>query len=516
MLFIKNKLKNLKLFFTNITTTSRWYYKLTFELRMFYGRITSPHATLMFIVLFTINFISFIVYIPLLYLCSIYWILKTVHYSTDFSVSELKPYGDFDHTPEGASLYVVCKFYIIGHTFQKAYLNSFSMVYKLLNFWKGERITSQSKSYWNLVFRWSYLVLRALFWFIIRVITSLPRVVIVDSYRGSSAFISSSWIGLFRKIFIKKNISLEAQLRWIRNRWSTCVMMDLYDVTMPITYMRIFKTPSNKYNFNPFFTDPIFIKESGSKLVKCFGKIDPLWLGKLQGPINSNMFVRCYAKSPDKSIFHRTLTLRLTNQYRVRDFYDSSKFTFTKDNPNPLLALNQTSQLNPKNVSKSHQLVNILRAREGILKPNPTQSILWVPNEGFETRAEIPKSVDENLLIPARTFWEQSGLDINDFVTGIILHPKLSLSVTTTLEESSITINTDYKNFLSTLTNKQFQGEVQSLSEDELRRLGHLVGYLLHGDSYLLWLNTTMKDLNYYGVSKYTQSLPSDTDSLQF
>jgi len=205
-------------------------------------------------VLFPINFIAFIVYIPLLYLCSIYWILKTVRYSTDFSVSELKPYGDFDNTPEGAPLYVVCKFYIMGHTFQKAYLRSFLMVYKVLNFWKGEGIQSCSKSYWDRVLKWAYLVLRALFWFIIRVVTSLPRAIIVDSYRGSSAFICYFWGSLFRQILIEKDITFNAELCYIKIHWSTTVMLQLYDVTMPIIYMRIFKTPSNKYNFNPLLT----------------------------------------------------------------------------------------------------------------------------------------------------------------------------------------------------------------------------------------------------------------------
>ena len=79
MLFIKNKSKNLKLFFTNITDTW-WYCGLKRGLREFYRWVRSPHAIVMFIVLFPINFIAFIVYIPLLYLCSIYWVLKTYFY----------------------------------------------------------------------------------------------------------------------------------------------------------------------------------------------------------------------------------------------------------------------------------------------------------------------------------------------------------------------------------------------------------------------------------------------------
>ena len=38
---------------------------------------------------------------------------------------------------------------------------------------------------------------------------------------------------------------------WITSRLYTNVIPYLNDTLMPITYKRIFKTPSNKYNFNP-------------------------------------------------------------------------------------------------------------------------------------------------------------------------------------------------------------------------------------------------------------------------
>jgi hypothetical protein len=68
------------------------------------------------------------------------------------------------------------------------------------------------------------------------------------------------------------------------------------------------------------------------------------------------------------------------------------------------------------------------------------------------------------------------------------------------------------KVLINTLTNSQFQDEVQNLSEDELRIFNHMMGYFIYEDDYIYRLKDFMRNVNYYGVAKYSTPLPSDTD----
>ena len=103
-------------------------------------------------------------------------------YSKYDSVLEIKPYDKFSY-PQG--IYNVYTYFLKGQTIYKAYLVSFSIVYKLLHFFseKKEKNYTLYTTLKGIIF-----IIKRLLWLIVRVITSLPRTVIVDSYLCSRYF----------------------------------------------------------------------------------------------------------------------------------------------------------------------------------------------------------------------------------------------------------------------------------------------------------------------------------------
>jgi len=92
----------------------------------------------MFTCFIPLNFILFIVYVPLLYICVLHWVFKVAQYSTYADILELKPIGDDTHP---TTVFLTYVYYVKVQTWDKAYLTSFLIVYKFLNFCKRDKST---------------------------------------------------------------------------------------------------------------------------------------------------------------------------------------------------------------------------------------------------------------------------------------------------------------------------------------------------------------------------------------
>ena len=210
-------------------------------IKMFIEWVSTPFALIMFFLFVPVNLMLFIIYIPLLYICILYWICRMFYYSINTSVLEVKPYKNFLHPNTTFTTYT---YYLKAQTFYKAYLMSFLLVYKMFKFY-GSLGRSTHFSWLSAIKSGS----KILFWLLIRVITSLPRAVIVDSYECSALFIiynSTFKETLRRKFPFKDFLSTR-----VTARFNTNVIFYLNDTLVPIMNRRVFKTSLNKYNFNP-------------------------------------------------------------------------------------------------------------------------------------------------------------------------------------------------------------------------------------------------------------------------
>lgn len=236
---------------------TKLYIKLTYwqtrsHIKFFVKWAKTPLPVIMFPFFILLNFILFLVYLPLLYLCIIYWLFMLFGYTTCVSVAELKPYQDFEHPN---TMYTTYTHYLKAQTFYKAYLVSFSIVYRVAKFLLSEGEISGRYNMGN-VLSFIGLFCRAIFWLIIRLVTSLPRAVLVDSYWCSRFFIVYN--GLFMDTVLTGGKTTYAEFFVaITSRFNTSVIHHLNDTLVPIMYKRIFKTSSSNYNFNPNFSERV-------------------------------------------------------------------------------------------------------------------------------------------------------------------------------------------------------------------------------------------------------------------
>ena len=319
---------------------------------------------------------------------------RVIHYSINPNIKEVAPYKDFTHPN---SIFTTYTYYLKAQTFYKAYLVSFSVVYNasklLLSSTRGAVQGRSKYAYLTLTLK---LALKVLFWLVVRVVTSLPRAVIIDSYRCSSFFIIYN--AMFKQTF-RRELSRKDFFRvWITSRFYTNVTFYLNDTLMPITYKRIFKTPSNKYNFNPLERHLVskIIDKIQPKLVKVWKTSE---IEKIRNVVDRYP-QHGFGKSVDsKRPFHPTVVVDLRGNPLVSDDSVSSKKEFkhlsTQKNPNPIIAVSQTSsyeknrdelncishtEYDQNNISTSHSRVtSTWFLPKGSYIFRPTELDLYVP-----------------------------------------------------------------------------------------------------------------------------------------
>ena len=119
-----------------------------------------------------INFILYWAYLFFFFIHSVYWAYHFTRYSLLNNQPELKPSYYLNYKPK----YLFFHFILI-HTFYRAYLNSFSFLYKVFNFFMGYGF--YKKNYTTLLLG----LLALLLWLVVRLVTSLPKNIILDSYK---------------------------------------------------------------------------------------------------------------------------------------------------------------------------------------------------------------------------------------------------------------------------------------------------------------------------------------------
>ena len=168
-----------------------------------------------------------------------YWILKFYKYYKYEFVTECKPYSDFSYTN---SYYGIYMYFIKSQTLYKAYLVSYLMIYKILKSFFNKNNHSNK----NRLLKTLYIVqisLKLIGWTIVRLVTSLPRAVILDSYHFSNHFYNYKHLRLkdFNKdLFISFSYGFNER-----------VIQSINDVIVPIMFYRVYKTDHAIFNFNP-------------------------------------------------------------------------------------------------------------------------------------------------------------------------------------------------------------------------------------------------------------------------
>jgi hypothetical protein len=109
--------------------------------------------------------------------------------------------------------------------------------------------------------------------------------------------------------------------------------------------MRIFKTPSNHFNFNPKLINTVSIKEFGVELSRLITQIEPNALDGLRKFIHTKqMFNYFNWKLNTADIFHPSIGLELSKVDNTQYFYRNSTVIVDEENPNSLLVINQSSK----------------------------------------------------------------------------------------------------------------------------------------------------------------------------
>ena len=438
---------------------------LRVRINFFIEWVTTPFSVIMFVLFVPVNFVLFIVYIPLLYIFIVYWIYKITCYSVNYNIKEITPYKDFRQPNNTFSTYT---YYLKSQTFYRAYLVSFSVVYNVLKFLSNyaKNDLQERSKYYYLIFT-IILIVKILFWLIIRIVTSLPRAVIVDSYYCSSLFIIYN--PTFKSVIKGESSPKIFFYTWITSRFGTSVIFYLNDKLVPIMRKRIFKTYSNKYNFNPKRQDELIkiISKIQDKLSKV---ITPAQIENIRSVIERRTehgFIK--STGMGKTTSHPTALLNL-NKYHIYNNVEV-ECRFTYKNPNNIIAVTQTSNFyNNKDKLKcvSHTLFdqyNISTTHPKVTSVlfNPQKGYIYVPYPPvwYTPNGQIDKA------IYTRELWETSGISKSDLISSIIFNPDETNKIIYNLEENSIPINLELKNIIGVLTDSNISSILSDLTPEE-------------------------------------------------
>ena len=386
--------------------------------------INTPLLLTIFIILVPLNFILYFIYIFLLYCGLIFWIIKFILYCKDSNIKEVKPAYKFIHPDTIIKTYI---FYLKAQTIYKAYLVSYSIIYKVLIVLLGPKSEEKLPIYKRSMVLLSVFA-KGVFWFVIRVLTSLPRAVVVDSYEISKCHTVCK--GSFGWIMRDENYAIIKGFRrfffWISYNTNERALMYLYNQLLPITYKRIFKNGVNNYNFNP---NANLIKLINShEVVITLHKLynlSPESIYSIRNHFTQNLFIG-RTRGVGNSVFHSTIIM-CTNQNTAQQVETSIRYSkpFKSDLLNSVLGVNQTSTLRPKK-----QLLPV-----SILEFYPHMNVTHTPSqavfiENGEVRIEFRpyiKSGDLLGLSPqlksSKDVWHAYNYDYIDWALSVINYP---------------------------------------------------------------------------------------------
>jgi len=393
----------------------------------------------------------------------VYWAYKVVRYLLDPSITEVKPKDNNSHPNTYLLTYV---YYVKTQTHEKAYLNSYLIIYKVVKFFKDNNKEVRTSNYKiAILLNLLMLVPKLLFWTIIRIITSLSKSVIIDSYTCAQPF------RIYNRSFITtlcKERKLYDFFETITLHINTEVMLYFYKTLVPITHRRIFKTPSSKYNFN-------FKLLGGPKQLMFSDQLRKIISSDIVGIVNtgiSEKIVHCsmrynnttqYNHNTLKLKYHHTALISLSDHENFKNFKKDSQYTFSSKNPCPFIGVNQTSS--SKSVDgEPIRLSGILYGKEFGLKNNQSYTVLANPSMWYQTRHVACR----DNTITRNSIWEEYGLSRVDLCLAIVRYPEEFKKVIDRLEKAEAFIYPDIRETIDVLSQIKTCGILDHFTEDEL------------------------------------------------
>jgi hypothetical protein len=194
-------------------------------LRMFYlFWIRNIYSVSVFIVLLPLNTVLRFVYLLIYLLHIFYWLYKLLFYIYSGGLTDLRP---DDNDPIFGVWYLV---FIYRFTWKRAHLHSYNVMYNIL-----KRLTTgqPKQSVLQLIVKLPFII----GWYILRIITSVPRQIVIDSYSWSQRF--DSWSDV---------------TNWQCNLANGVTAVNIVSELGPLTFKRIYCTKATLWNFNPHKT----------------------------------------------------------------------------------------------------------------------------------------------------------------------------------------------------------------------------------------------------------------------
>jgi hypothetical protein len=224
--FLKLRLQNLKI-----------------EIKFFFTQwLVNPAMLLAFFVSIIFNILLYIPYLLIFVTLVLYWTFKFIIYRTYSSNIEVKPDSN-----DNFFLWSFSTKYIILHilylqTFYKAYLNSYSLIYVLLKYsFEKPKVTKRTMYQSIIPFYINFMRLVSAILF--RLLTSIPKNIVTDSYK---------WSLNFKYIFTRRHLYKNNMFFHIRETVvNSLIKNTLYNSLFPKTYLRVYKTDHILWNFNP-------------------------------------------------------------------------------------------------------------------------------------------------------------------------------------------------------------------------------------------------------------------------
>lgn len=180
------------------------------------------YSVLAFFVWIPVNLLFRSVYLVFFCMHLIYWPYKLIQYVRLKGVADLKP-----QTTEPVFIDTWYALFIYTVTWKRAHLHSYNVMYTLLRKIK----TNDGKSNpLRVLIRLPFIV----GWYILRLLTSIPRSVVLDSYAWSKRFKSGSDL-----------------LRWESLISNGILFILVLDEIKPLYRKRIYYSSDNLWNFNP-------------------------------------------------------------------------------------------------------------------------------------------------------------------------------------------------------------------------------------------------------------------------
>jgi len=219
-------------------------YSLWLEIKSFFSNkwLFNPITLITFFISLVFNTLLYIPYLFIFYILIPYWVYNFIIYYIDISKVEIKAIPKHNPFLWSFSIKYTILHIIYLQTLFKARINSYALIYNLLKELQKLRNNNKTPKH-KILINFFVNFTRLMFSIIFRLLTSMPKNVVIDSY---------VWSRNFKYIFIRRNLYKGNMYYFIKKTITNSLIKDtIYNNLFPKTYLRVYKTPQSIWNFNP-------------------------------------------------------------------------------------------------------------------------------------------------------------------------------------------------------------------------------------------------------------------------